>query len=594
VGDHLRPVLTSSPIRLRPFQVHAGAGGRRLFFSATDNTQAWIPSSLATKLVGTRESSDIPALVRNQGSEGRSGPLVTETLSESDLEALFVSSGQLFESLLHCATVSRITDEACIGIPTCNRKEELKRLLFSLISSSESNGRRYPILIADSSDLADVSTENRSLVRELMSSRHLDIRYYGAHERAELLKNLTAAGVPEDVTEFALNGLLGLPSAGSNRNLLLLLSQGRRLVSMDDDVTCRVISEMTQLEPHVELCSIADPTNIYLFKDRSSLYRGRRFANSDIVSDHLQRLGSGMEEIASKVGAERVDIKALSYDLATRILEYRRTYIALTMAGIGGDPGTSSNAYVLRCRNTEYYDRTRVDLSDPWLCSRTILRCTDHFVASDQSYFMTTSAGFDNRDLLPPFLSTLRGQDQLFATCVRAIYPGALTGFLPFAQEHLPPNGRSASINDIYNAAGEVSTSEAIGLLIHRVTHGAIKDCLPLTALRYLATQVTAASELSDVHLLTLLRELIIPSRTVLLGQLDELSEVDDDPNRLFHRRLYRDELARQMRTKDFAIPGDSCRTGQKTVTEFRGILRNFGRVLEWWPTMLDIAATQL
>src|SRR5580658_10909364 len=56
---------------------------------------------------------------------------------------------------------------------------------------------------------------------------------------------------------------------------------------------------------------------------------------------------------------------------------------------------------------------------------------------------MTAFAGLDNRELLPPFLPTGRGEDNLMAAILTRCFPGACVAHLPRGLVHAPLEPRS-------------------------------------------------------------------------------------------------------------------------------------------------------
>jgi hypothetical protein len=59
---------------------------------------------------------------------------------------------------------------------------------------------------------------------------------------------------------------------------------------------------------------------------------------------------------------------------------------------------------------------------------------------ADGRFWTSTATAYDHRQLLPPFLPVLRGQDFVFAATVRAAFPDAWFGLLPYAIGHRRPS----------------------------------------------------------------------------------------------------------------------------------------------------------
>ena len=51
---------------------------------------------------------------------------------------------------------------------------------------------------------------------------------------------------------------------------------------------------------------------------------------------------------------------------------------------------------------------------------------------------MSQITGFDNREMLPPYLPIMRGEDRLFGCMLDFIFPSVITLDYPWAIPHLP------------------------------------------------------------------------------------------------------------------------------------------------------------
>jgi hypothetical protein len=68
---------------------------------------------------------------------------------------------------------------------------------------------------------------------------------------------------------------------------------------------------------------------------------------------------------------------------------------------------------------------------------------------------MSAITGFDNRQMLPPYLPIIRGEDRLFGNMLDFVFPSAVTLDYPWAVPHLPIPQRQWQASDLDFTPGD-------------------------------------------------------------------------------------------------------------------------------------------
>ncbi len=126
-----------------------------------------------------------------------------------------------------------------------------------------------------------------------------------------------------------------------------------------------------------------------------------------------------------------------------RLLHKGKGRIALTLTGICGDSAMSSAKLALQlegqARETVLETKENYESA---LTSKEIVRAVERKTISDGAFFMTVNAAIDNRQMLPPFFTTGRNEEGIFALILRTCFEDALIGHLPICVYHHPPEAR--------------------------------------------------------------------------------------------------------------------------------------------------------
>lgn len=235
------------------------------------------------------------------------------------------------------------------------------------------------------------------------------------------------AGVDPELVEAA---VLGHPSGtriAAQRNTLLLLAAGGRVVTADDDVLPRAHQGA---DGPVRVVS-TDPTTWQVFPSRDAALEGA--APIGLPAAHARWLGHEVDE---------------------------RGPVAVTVAGIAGDPGMSRAHGLLRLAEGS---REALLAGWRWRTSRAIVRAAPVPTVTSSPLLMSASLGIDARQVLPPFPPVDRTADGLWGLSLQLLSPQRARLHLPLAVAHLPEPPRTWSPGDLWRSAGAWRMADVLG-----------------------------------------------------------------------------------------------------------------------------------
>jgi hypothetical protein len=413
-------------------------GGGNYLVSFRDRPQAEIIPDFIAK-----------ALTACRGFRDREGHIaaIQICLGENSNELLarrivddFIAIGYLVSdrSLWQRSSVAKGKREiATLGIVTHNRPVALERCLHSFLQNTQEYGREVEFVISDDSDYAAHAIRNMQVIDRAIN-RGARIRYLGSAEKQAFATCLAASGIPAQLASFAMwgDGAPG-PRIGANRNCLLLAAAGRLMITLDDDIDCK-ISAAEAPDRRLAVTS-GYPWILSFYRSRTDAIAAALFAKEDFIAAHERFLGTDIGQCISHFEslASPDDVPIREHLMSS--LEEGRGSIAFTQSGVYGDCGFGSPSGYLSARGL-----TRANLLESaqaygsaW-SSRAIRAGVERVTISDHSFCMGYALGLDNRSLLPPFSPAGRNEDGVFGYVLRKCFPDRYACHLPQAVLHNP------------------------------------------------------------------------------------------------------------------------------------------------------------
>ena len=319
-----------------------------------------------------------------------------------------------------------------LAVPTCGRVPTLERTLRGYLDNVAGEGRTVDVVIADDSRSNASQGACETMLRGLRRAYGVEVACAAPKDKQAYATELAAAaGVAPSIASFACLGdcASGLITAGANRNVLLLHAAGEQLLSVDDDIACR-LAPARGAAGALAVTSAGGPLHVEAHADRQSALAALPERDTSILTLHERWLG--------RPPLAWVDANT-DYDGATpemlRRLRTRPGRIAMTLNGIVGDCGWDSPDFLLF-----------LDSSAGRARSREMVQVAPVATLTERADPMFGWChGLDARHMLPPFTPIGRAEDVGFGVLLSTCFPDHYALHLPWALLHAPPEPKSFS-----------------------------------------------------------------------------------------------------------------------------------------------------
>lgn len=341
----------------------------------------------------------------------------------------------------------------------CNRPDSLAASIRSALNDGPTKVRELQFHVFDDS-VADREGIARAITA-IEKEYSCTIALHDDAAKRQYLKRLNLSSEASKLAHFALFPN-AQPSTGGNRNAVLLMTAGQKILCLDDDI------RLTCYRPHLEpprFSSAYLTGDWYMFPSiieiTDFLDSNCKPAHAEFVDFHSEALQNTPAEIALGENSWR----SLTPELANKLLTHS-LQIRVTSSGSYGDSGLASPAHALfldgemrqhLLRDADTYRRS--------IASRQLLRMNKGLTIKRSTQLMGMSLGLDNSALLPPFFPAFRNSDGLFASCLVLCFPEACLADLPIMPGHIPPGFRQHDHKDLFEIPWRVP--EILHSLIH-------------------------------------------------------------------------------------------------------------------------------
>lgn len=339
-------------------------------------------------------------------------------------------------------------DKPVAAVITWERPDALARCLDSLRRNSQLDNLAA-VFVIDDSRSHDVQKRNRASTEALAEYCQVPVRYMGAKEQDEFMQQLIQQ-VPalENPVRFLLDRERWADhwTSGLSRTVALLLSAGKRLLVLDDDILCEVLDPPERRRE----ASFGDYNRDARFFDSPENWQQfRATAGTDPLLRHLSCLGSTLSDSLAATGSGRVSAHSFRGAEASFVAGLRPdSPVLITECGAFGDPGTARMDWL-----TGLEDASMDALLQSDDTVNAALNDRNCWIGRHQAQFvrkanMSQLTGLDNRKLLPPYIPVMRGEDRLFGDMVQFMHPGSVALDQGWAVPHLPIPPRTWSEED--------------------------------------------------------------------------------------------------------------------------------------------------
>lgn len=506
----------------------------------------------------------------------------------------FVSQDQLVEWVSDPKDTGSPPPIASIGIVTRDRVQALSHGLSSYVENSVRWKRENDFLVFDDSAEEKTRNDYRQSLQTLSRRHSVPILYAGLEEKQQFAQALVKGGIPEDTVSFSLFGAPGFPNTyGANRNAFLLHSAGDMVFSADDDTVCRVTQPSTQ---HEGLKIETEPSryDVWYHATRDAAMAMTPEVDQDLLAIHEKLLGKSVgQAIRDHSGPGSLDVGDMSPPFLDG--EGKTGKILVTFNGLVGDSGSNSSVTPLFAAGLKRERLLRS--SDTYAAafqSREMVKAVSQIKIGPSYKCMTTFLGLDNRDIVPPFFPLFRMEDALFGRMIQKCLPDACFGHLPWQLAHLPLKERNHE-SENFQLFTSFSCFDAVmtGLMIFSL--GPEKKN-PAQNLRRLGQHLMEFGSLPLEEYRTIVLEHRRKSMAAEIGSCEDLllqypkspDYWTNDVKKLIQQA--RGELERGVLLAPETLV---AKLGQdKAEQSLQKFIWRFGKLLQWWPDMVQTAKT--
>ena len=446
---------------------------------------------------------------------------------------------------------------------------------------------------------------NKAVLRSLQSQSGVKIFYGGLEEKISFAKKLMERGLPAEAVKYALFGeRWGLMTHGANSNALLLHTAGDPILISDDDVIRR-LTRAPEFQPGLKVIS-GNPTpsdpfypaDVWTYPKRETLMEAVAFTDSDLLALQEQVLGRSVQSYLTQTlhagDQPAVGVEPDAPELLRRLEAGGQ--VRVTLPGLLGDCAWGSPSFYLWLTGASFQRLTQSEADyQAALTRREMLRVVDRVTLLDRiDNLISAVYGLDNRTLMPPYSSVGRGGDTVYGMVFSRCFADAYFAHVPWTLLHVPAEARAFWPGEVLRSAGGIDISQFV---MAHVTAFDFESAGPSGAerLRGLGAYFQAVArapgrdfeEATRFHVTHYLQ----PHLASLEARLKGSSAVAPGWRRDVER--YLETFQESLEREDVAVPLD-LRYGHE-LAEARELSRQallgFGRVLSWWPEMVQ--ATQ-
>lgn len=580
-------------------------GGHLLLHNTRNGKRAMVTPEVYASLLScsqfqTLDQHAAAVVESNPGMQGQQADIrkVLQSMLDS---GIMVSAKKVCEDLKQNAestTSGKNTDAPVVAIITWERPQALERLLESVLTNCDTK-KFHRLYVIDDSRKAENISQNQALVKKYAPKLETPLQYFGQAEQQSLLAGLVKQ-LPrhEEAIHFLADQSRWQDhwTAGLTRNLALLVSCGRRLVMVDDDAICDLY-EPPQPRSNISFSDV--PREAEFFSSEQEWAQQHQSINPDPINRHMQCLGLSFSEALGALGQEHLKVAGLEQATALQVSELKAdSPVLMTECGSLGCPGTGRNTW-LPDMDTGSLKRMLASAKKTTnaLTTRKVWsgRNQPHFTPRSN---MSQITGFDNREMLPPYLPILRGQDRLFGNMLNFIFPTAVTLDYPWAVPHLPIPERAWNDRDL-----DFTPPASFPLFFYEKVVEFKSSCHAASSrdrLSALAGWLNDLASASDDALAAMYRDTRLHNGSQQLQHLSALlSTAESTPvnwqnylrNGIRQLNVDLDRVSQQ----DFPIKGlPAHMEGDDLIAFWKGVWLGFASALDAWPEIRAAAAQLL
>lgn len=353
-------------------------------------------------------------------------------------KGLIISEQQWLEQLEQASDSQRDIPYAGMVIRTCNRPDNLQRLLDSFTQYLQRHPGNDQVLVFDDSP----DSKSQEANQKVCQSAKINVKYHGLSWQKQFTTMLKEE-FPEHhrQIDWLLSEQQGF-TGGRVWNLALLALAGKKFTFFDDDYLIQPRRAQTYQAHEVDLSEQVDLSvgfglNIRDIKEKSDEL------DEDVLTAMLNACGQHFGQWL-KQDVERSTTSLYGWRLMDLNRLNAASIIKSTGNGTWGSPRAESNywLYLLKGDQREAFWQDRETYLDNIEASH-LLHYSPNFQALSCSNFAPSS--LDNSTLTPFVMPINKNEDHFFNCMMMGIYPNQVSLHFPFMMGHIQTSTRDRS-----------------------------------------------------------------------------------------------------------------------------------------------------
>jgi len=326
-----------------------------------------------------------------------------------------------------------------IVIRTCDRPDQLKRLLQSLVKYQEKYSTDFHVQIYDDSTTEKLEKELESICKEF--NKAVNITFYGRSWQAQFIKMLkNEFANHHKVIDWLLLEKVNVFTGGRVWNFALLNNAGKKFLFFDDDFIFepRIINQESKL---LDLNDRPD-LRVGFSLSLSDIRETSQTYDKDVLTDMLNTCGQTLGNWLSTCDIEISSLETINLLNLQRINS--DSIIKSTGNGTWGSPRSNSNYWLYFLdgnEKQEFWESREVYLDN--IEASNLMHYTKNYEVLALTKF--SPSAIDNSTMLPFSFPTNRVEDHFFNSISLYCYPNQVSLHYPFMMGHIQGTKRDRS-----------------------------------------------------------------------------------------------------------------------------------------------------
>lgn len=474
-----------------------------------------------------------------------------------------------------------------IVVRTCDRPQQLNRLLQSLVKYQNKFNTKFPVQIYDDSTSEKLESELEAICKEFKSD--ININFYGSKWQTQFIKMLKIEFKNQNnIIDWFLAPKENIFTGGRVWNFALLNNAGKKFLFFDDDYIfeARTVSDNKKnidLSDRFDL-DVEFALNLSDIREKSTSYE------QDILTNMINSCGQTIGNWLETTDTDFSSIENHSLIELQRIDS--QSVIKSTGNGTWGSPRSNSNywLYFLEGEQKQQFWESREVYLDNIEASNLMHYSSNYEFLSITKF---SPSAIDNSTMTPFAMPINRVEDHFFNAISLFCYPNQVSLHYPYMMGHLQRATRDRGSNN------HIATRPNFNKFIadYALTLLESTDAIdPSLRLKTLASYIQGLADSSDKNIHNRLKEYLSQIRSDMILTLQKQLETSPEAPVYWQAdvREIVEANAKAILQNDVPILGDWKEgiSADECVDQARFELNEVAQAMEIWPDIWKFCQT--